>query len=260
MKPKHSSASPLAFLALTYALSLPWWGLSLVLRAPGLPDRLPITDLGAVFMPALAAIILIHRERGRRGVIAVLRRLADWDRVRGAWWLVLLGLPPVLYVATFAGMRLLGFDVAVPSAIGAPLALTFVVFFLGAVGEELGYTGYATDPLLRRASAPMTAVMLGVPWALWHLPSMILIGQPTDLILWGLAATVAYRVIYVEIYARSGCSLFSVVLLHALFNTGRTAFPGGHEGFEAGNAAVGYGLVVLVALGLSLLLRPCKET
>lgn len=210
-------------------------------------------------MPALAAIVLTYRERGRRGVAEALRRLVDWGRIRSASWIFLLGLSPMLYFATYAGMQLLGFELNDRLEIGAQLALVFVVFFVSAAGEEIGYTGYATDPLLRRASAPVTAIMLGVPWALWHLPSMIQIGQSADLILWGLAATVAYRMIYVETYVRSGRSLFAIVFLHALLNTGRTAFPGGREGFEAGNGAVGYGLVILFAICLIVLRRPSNK-
>ena len=147
-------------------------------------------------------------------------------------------------------MRLCGFTFSSDWQITPALIVTFVVFLCGAMAEELGYTGYATPALLRRVSPVGAGLILGVPWALWHLPSMIAVGQPIGLVLWGLAATIAIRVIYVLIYARGGGSLFAIVLLHALLNTGRSAFPGGRAGYEMGDAAIGYGLIIVLALAV----------
>ncbi|MCG8414673.1 MAG: CPBP family intramembrane metalloprotease [Pseudomonadales bacterium] len=247
------------FLVLTLALSTPWWLLSLVLSYPGLPDRLPITDVGAVFMPALAAILLTHRTLGRQGVWALVSRLTDWGRLYMKGWLVYLVLPLVFYLSVFALMRFLGFQLPSGWNIDLQLFLVFLVFLIGAIGEEIGYTAYAADPLLKKHPPVIVGLMLGIPWALWHLPSMIQIGQSVLLIVWGLMATIAFRIIYVHLYMRLGRSVFSIVLLHALFNTGRVAFPGGRDGFEQGDAAVGYSLVILVAILLSWLWRNRKS-
>ena len=252
MTDANRPATPFLFLALTFALSVPWWALGLFIRASGLPDGLPITDVGAVFMPALAALICSYRDSGWRGVTDLLARLGDWRRMSGFTWLIVLGLAPLLYLLTEAAMRLCGYPLGDQWGIGAQLALVFIVFLIGAGAEEIGYMGYAADPLLQRFPVPLTAIILGVPWALWHLPSMIQLGQSMNLILLGLTATVAYRMIYLELYVRAGRSVLAVVVLHALLNTGRTAFPGGRPAFELGDGLIGYGLVIVLALGIAL--------
>ena len=67
--------SPLLFIVLVFALSLPLWLLGARYRIqilPGLP-------LGAIMVacPLAAALILVARERGRAGVIAHVARSFD---------------------------------------------------------------------------------------------------------------------------------------------------------------------------------------
>lgn len=246
-------ALSLPFFALTFALSTPWWLLSTVVTLEWLPNRLPTTDAGAVFMPTLAAVVLTHRVDGWEGVRRLLARVCDGGRPRRGSWAAYLVLSPLLYLLTYAAMRLLGFDLPGDWRLDPQILSTFLVFLVGATAEELGYTAYATEPLLEQCPPAVAGVVLGVPWALWHLPSMVQVGQSTGLITWGLAATVAFRVIYVHFYAHLGRSLFGIVLLHALLNTGRAAFPGGRAVFERGDAAVGYAMVIVLAVSLSFL-------
>ena len=106
------------------------------------------------------------------------------------------------------------------------------MFFIAAVAEELGYAAYATESLQRRFTPLVTALIIGVPWALWHLPSMIAVGQSAELIAWGLAGTVAVRIIYVWLYNGSGGSVFVLIACHTVANTARTGFPGGRAVYE----------------------------
>lgn len=61
---------------------------------------------------------------------------------------------------------------------------TFVMFFIAATVEELGYAAYATEALQKKYNSLITALIIGVPWALWHLNSMIQVGQTPLLIIW----------------------------------------------------------------------------
>ena len=245
--------SAFPFFALVYLLTLPWWALSRFVTFDGLPDNLPITDIGATFMPALAALILVFRDSGTSGVKVTLARVLDWRKIKNRrWLLVVLLLPLAQYALTYLVMRAAGLPVPAYLALTPALALAFPAFLLAAAGEELGYTGYATDLLQQRHSALASALIIGVPWALWHLPSMIQIGQAPGLIAWGLLATVAFRVIYVWLYSNAGRSLFAIILFHAVANTGRTAFPGGRAAFELDNGAIGYAIVICFAVVLAL--------
>jgi membrane protease YdiL (CAAX protease family) len=241
------------FFAVVYALTLPLWLLARRVHVSGLPDNLPITDAAATFVPLLSAIILVHREVGSVGVQRLLARLGDFHRFDTRSWLPLLLLTPAVYAVTYVTMHIAGLPVPQMRAPPPSLLLIFVAFFAAAAGEEIGYTGYLADRMLRHSSPLVTGLIIGVPWALWHLPSMIVIGQSPGLIAWGLAATVAFRVIYVWLYNDCGRSVFAVTLLHAIVNTGRTAFPSGRNAYELGDAAVGYGLIIMLALGIFVL-------
>lgn len=121
------------------------------------------------------------------------------------------------------------------------------MFFIAAVAEELGYAAYATESLQRRFTPLVTALIIGVPWALWHLPSMIAVGQSAELIAWGLAGTVAVRIIYVWLYNGSGGSVFVLIACHTVANTARTGFPGGRAAYENGDGMIPYGIIIIAA-------------
>jgi len=54
----------------------------------------------------------------------------------------------------------------------APLTFTifplFIVFFVSALAEEIGWTGYATEPLMHRWGIVSASLLLGLVWSVWH--------------------------------------------------------------------------------------------
>lgn len=252
-EPNH----PWLFFALVYGLSIPFWILGTRIKHSGLPDNLPVTDIGAVLTPTIAAGILRYREAGATGVRELLRRIFDWHRIKNTRWLVAAVIVfPVLYVLTYIAMRGLAYPLLTHWAPSPTLSGVFVLFFVAAGAEELGYSAYATDALQRRMNALNTALVIGPLWALWHLPSMIGLGQPTALILWGLCVTIAIRVVSVWIYNNTGASAFAVIVAHAIANTARTGYPGGRSGYELGDGSVSYSIIIVFALIVVVIWRP----
>ena len=248
---------PWLFFVIIYGLSVPFWILGTYVKSSWLPDNLPLTDIGAVLTPTIAAAILRYREAGARGVRELFGRIFDYHRIKNKRWLVAAVLVfPLLYGLTYLAMRVLAYPVSTlwqpsPSLIGV-----FFLFFVAATAEELGYTAYATDALQKRMTALKAALVMGPLWALWHLPSMVSIGQSTELILWGLGVTVAFRILSVWIYNNAGASVFAVILMHAIVNTARTGYPGGRSGYELGDGSVAYAIIMVFALIVVVLWRP----
>ena len=47
-----------------------------------MPDNLPVTDVGATFIPLVAALILAYREEKFAGVRRLLKRIYDFKRIK----------------------------------------------------------------------------------------------------------------------------------------------------------------------------------
>lgn len=209
------------FFALVLVLSVPFWILAAV--APVQPlAGLPLSGLMA-FMPAVAAAVLVGRAGGRSAWVAFLRRSFDWSRMRGrgAWPLLIL-LMPALGLVAWAVLD------GAPSGPGAPawvLAVMLVAFLAAGLGEELGWCGYAIEPLERRFGELRAALLLGVFWSAWHVVPFLQAGRSWDWIAWQCANIVAVRVVMTRLYFGAGRSVFAIALFHALDNVAAFSLP-----------------------------------
>ncbi len=204
---------PLTFFLLTFFLAVPFWLLAAAVGS-GLPFGLPLSAL--MFpCPLVAASILVFREEGRSGVAALLMRIFDARRIgRKAWLLASFLLMPAIYILSFT----LQPDAPLDPAVLPLVPLLFAVFFVTAAFEEIGWTGYATDPLQRRRSAVVAALIIGVAWSAWHLVPDIQAGQPAAFILGQRTFSVFLRVLIVWIYNSAGRSVFAAIIVHAMDN------------------------------------------
>ena len=216
------------FFVLAYALS--WsWAIPLaaahlvVRRGEGWPTHYPM-----LLAPAIAAVVVTAWTMGRPGVRDLLARIARW-RVPVRWWLA--ALSPV----AFLGLALIAMAAAgraLPSAAdfgqfsGTPaiglVGVLLLITFVGALGEETGWRGYALPQLQRRFSPLASSLILALLWFGWHLPQFFLIaayrdfgpGQYAGMFL-GLTCG---AVILTWLYNRSGGSILLVIVWHGLYN------------------------------------------
>jgi uncharacterized protein len=219
--------SPWLFFALVFLLSIPFALLGSVTKLQLIPG-IPISALGFV-CPATAAIILSYREHGRAGVSALLRRSLEFKRKFPRTWLVpIVLLMPCVALLTYALMRATHIPHPTPHFPLPASLFLFVAFLVAALGEEIGWSGYAIDPLQHRWTALAAAVLLGAIWAAWHIIAMIQAGQSAPWIAWGCLDMVATRVIMVWLYNNTARAVIAVVLFHAIANlTFKSVFPGG---------------------------------
>ncbi len=245
-----SKRSPLKFFILVYALSIPLWLVNVVFPVKLPVDNLPVTDIAATFTPVIAASILVYWEEKLWGVKNFLKRAFDYKRItKKVWYIPIVFMIPFIYILTYVIMRLVWFPV--PTVWNPPLLtpLLFIAFFFAAAGEELGYTGYATDPMQARYNALTASIIIGLIHGVWHFPSEISIGQTIGLIIWGgVILAVSFRILTVWIYNNTGKSVFAAILFHAVINTGRSIFPGSRSAFELGDGVIGYGFIAITAV------------
>ena len=209
---------------LVFVLSLPFW-LAGILTSFQLLPALPISALGFL-CPVIAATIMVYREKRAAGVKELLKRAFDFKRVKAPiWYVPTFLLMPGIMVLSYVVMRLQGVPLPAPQfSIGMILAL-FAVFFIGALGEELGWSGYVIDPLQKRFGALWAALLLGVVWAIWHYIPLLEAHRSLEFIAWWSLGTVAARVIIVWLYNHTGRSVFIAALFHTMVNLTWQVFP-----------------------------------
>ncbi|HEY1175341.1 MAG TPA: type II CAAX endopeptidase family protein [Phytomonospora sp.] len=225
----------MGFLLLVLAMSLPLWLLgAFVDTREFLPVNLPISSLQA-FCPLLAAVILVRRE----GPGAIRRLLSSALRGFPARWLAPVALfMPVVAVATYAAMRLLGRPLPEPRIPLAAIGVFLVVFFLGAFGEETGWTGYFTDPARERWGALPAALLLGVFWAAWHVVGwLVLAGQSAQWTLAKCLLAVGLRLLMMWIHLGTG-SVLAAIGFHTAVNVAEFGFPNFGDHYDPAIAAV----------------------
>jgi membrane protease YdiL (CAAX protease family) len=150
------------------------------------------------FCPLIAALILVYGENKTAGVTELLKRSFDYKRIRvKVWYAPIVLLMPGVMVLTYALMRLMGSPLPTPQfPVLAPLVM-FLAFFIGALGEELGWSGYVTDSMQDRWNALRASILLGLVWATWHIVPFVLVHRSPAWIAWQCLYTVATRVLFV---------------------------------------------------------------
>jgi membrane protease YdiL (CAAX protease family) len=211
----------ITFFVLTYAIT---WAI----ESPLVLLRDTVTDTQGLVLiilasnvPSAVAIVLTAIVLGRGALRKLLGRLLIW-RVDLRWYLVVvLGL-----VAIAGGVVALNALLGGPALrLGMPLLgvavfLAFSIFPGSALGEEIGWRGYALPRLQPGRSALSASLILAPIWALWHLP-LWLTGEPGRTpILYAafVVSTFALSILLTWVYNSTGGSLLMVVLLHATAN------------------------------------------
>jgi membrane protease YdiL (CAAX protease family) len=118
-------------------------------------------------------------------------------------------LGPALLTSTFTAA----------TAFMVPIAVLFTLLFTlpYAIGEELGWRGFALPRLQARHEPLVASVILGLFWGFWHTPAWIA-WDSTELALLPLTimvlSTVVTAILFTWIFNRTGGSLLLVVLFH----------------------------------------------
>lgn len=272
-----------AFLLLTLLLSLPFYLLLNLSGAVGQGMRLFVA--GLMWAPGLAALWVTRHASGRwrdLGVAACAPRylwagygipLAYGLLVYGVVWSTGLGaFSPEQYLAMNGrGIGLVAWPDAARVGLMLVLQLSagLVLALATAFGEELGWRGFLAPRLIERFGFSVGSVVVGLVWALWHVPTLFLanyyaeVPRPFAMACF-FVSLVGMSFVYHWLRLRSG-SVWPAVLMHASHNaaitlvfsaltadTGRTAWW--IDEFGALLAVVS----ILMALVVSRLPRPVE--
>jgi len=178
-RPSDQGQAVWGFFAMALGWSWVFWGLALFHGGDAwrLPNLLFIV-LGGLG-PALSGILMTFCVRGRAGLGELYRRLTDVRRISAGWYAVILLLMPATnFIALFVAVGEEGSTLSLALAnvqdqLTHPLDFLLLAGFIllfGPLPEEIGWRGYALDPLQARWSALTASLVLGAFWGVWHAP------------------------------------------------------------------------------------------
>ena len=225
------------------AIVLSWWRWPL--WEPGSSNG-PIEPLG----PAIAAFIVVAVSGN--GQLRRLTRTVVNIKASPVWFVAAVLTPIVMVVAAVTVNTMLGAPAPTESQLAGwtelPVVFLGMFLFVG-LGEEIGWTAFGAPRALNGRHFLVAAAILTGIRSLWHLP-VLMTGELQWVMVVGM---VAFQILILWMYLRSGGRWFPAALFHAVFNTvGGPFFFGMVEGPDLARLAtifsVGYALLAIAVL------------
>lgn len=227
-KPSTKNNTLLNFFLLTFILTLPAYILiglaskNIILSSEIAFAFVPV----AAFAPISAALILAFKKNGWHGVKKLFGRSFDYKRItKKVWYVPALFFPPFLLLLALGAAVLMG-QWTLPAQfplVAAPAV--FLLFFGGALSEEVGWMGHAFEPMQARWNAFKAALLLGLIVALWHVPLYYFLIDDPLLLAAQLLFPVSLRILLAWLFNNSGKSLFATILFHTAYNAAYAVLP-----------------------------------
>ena len=216
------------FFVIAYAL--PIVATIIVALVAGAPSGLVVNEMSAgavvvmmamVHAPTIAAIIVVFRSQGLKGIKILLQQLKYW-KFAPHWYLKAILVFPVTILAVLLVLSLFS------SSFSPVLSLSVMAFaaVFSTLWEEIGWTGLATPLMLKRMSPLKVGLSLGFLHAMWHLAANIYGAGAFhgDLFIVNFLATsvgiIGLRIVTIWIYMRTS-SLVLGWLTHLGFTGGQ---------------------------------------
>ena len=260
--------NPWRFFAL--ALSISWFFWMWIILFDWNVFTFPAILFGALglFGPAIAELILISRAHNKEEWRDYWQRVFDIRRISKIWLLVIFLTFPILnaiaiLLSILSGSTLPEFE-TVEYLLSEPWEiLPFAIFILifGPLPEELGWRGYALDGLQARYNALISSLILGLIWALWHVPLFFMngtwqhdkLGFATVDFWTFVFGTVIISILFTWIYNNTNRSTLSAILFHFMIN-----FSG--ELFSPTEMARLYNLILVTVFSMIVVIIYGHET
>jgi len=185
-----------------------------------------------VFTPALMAILFCWHENKRTGVIALLGKIIKapsnllWYVFAIGYFLSIKLIAAIIYRVGVGQWPSFSHDAIVTIV----AAIIFSTPFQA--GEEIGWRGFALPRLANQFRLPIASIVLGIIWAVWHLPFFFLAvgdksGQSFPLYFFNV---IPISVAMAWLYWRTEASLLLTMLMHAAINNTTDIVPSASPG------------------------------
>lgn len=206
-----------SYFALAFTIS--WMG-AFVVAAPHLLRHEPLPKMTGILMfpvmllgPSCSGILLTRVVDGRSGLRDLFSRML-LARVPLRWYAALF-IPPILVLTVLLLLETLVSPVYAPNRFFIGILFGIPAGFL----EEIGWMGYVFPKMRAQSSGLAASILLGLLWALWHLPVINYLGTVTPhgaywfpfFLVFSLAMT-AMRVLIAWIYGNTKSVLLAQLM------------------------------------------------
>jgi membrane protease YdiL (CAAX protease family) len=166
------------FFLITFVIS--WIFLSIEVLAvwgflPNDSRLILIVNVLFTFGPTFGALIVTSKIEGRAGLLQLRTRIRQWHAGWQWYLLILVGIPALMLFTLIIQPRILASFTGLTPIVIAQYPLYFFVVWIGSssLGEEIGWRGFALPRMQPRYGPLLGTLLLGVPWAFWHLPQFL---------------------------------------------------------------------------------------
>jgi len=213
------------------------WVPAFLIQNHGIPMRLSYNFFITVgtFVPSIAGFFFTYIFGGKTEVYSLLKSLKNMRISVKCLLFIFLVMPAVSAVSCLvfyiSGSTLPQMQFS-PWFI--PIAFAYILIFMGPLGEEAGWRGFALKKMLKCLSPLKAAVLLGIIWSFWHLPLFFINGTTQNAltsfgsipaILGYTLYTVMISVLITLVYIMSNGSVFGSILLHTVGNLSLGVVP-----------------------------------
>ena len=211
MKALIGGAPLTSFFALAFLLS---WAVTIpMMLLHGPPQWTILATLG----PTIAALAVSRVATGSYNFWNASTDSIDWIRQFS-------GTAAGVALVVIAYVVLPGILTADPARLNWSIFLSLQVFNYstllgGPIGEEVGWTGFALPQMQRRYGPLIAVLLLGVLWALWHLPLFLQPGFYSTPFWIYVLMMIGLRLLIATCANWSGFGIAVAILTHAAFNT-----------------------------------------
>lgn len=139
----------------------------------------------------------------------------------------------------------------VPPLFIAPLIFLQIFFVGGALGEEIGWRGFAYPKLKALMNPYVATLILGLIWSLWHLPLFYMVGTvQSHLPMYQfIMQNTLIAFLYLWLFEKIKGNLWLIIYLHAIGNTTSAMMP-----YWQSNIGRRIGFIILLTTTITLFL------
>ena len=250
--------SVITFFILIFVFSLPFYVLCYMASRNIILQKEIIPAIVAIFalVPLLTALLIAAKREGWKGARHLLGKAFDLKGItRKAWLIPALLLLPLIFILTLGFMYVIGQPIPAAMFPAKALPFVFIAFFVMAMGEEVGWMGFAYQPMQTRWSSFKATLILGLIWAIWHIPFYVFMMLSPIFIIAQCLGLLGIRFLLVWIFDNAGKSVFAAILFHAVYNVSTSVIPNYNV-----NPPIGVIITTIPILLIAIIISFSKKT